>query len=352
MIQRHILYLLAGFALLLLALPAAVAETALSVRIPVDSQQPEAREQAMKQALSQVLLRMTGQEGIAGSEAAAQLLERPGRFLQRYQYETQPGQQLVLLMQFDGTAVRRALAAQGVATWGADRPPVLVWLAVEQNGRRLLVGGEEGGDLRSQLQTAASRRGLLLLFPLMDGEDRQRVSGADVFGGFTERVQQASDRYGAPLMLMGRMHRAGQGWAARWSLSGMGSMTWSTAGDNQEEVLDAAAAELATRLAARYAALPSAQAGARELSMQVVGVRTLRDYDRLERYLRSVSGIADMRPLLLEPEAVTLQMALEVAPERVLTLLEQSRSLIPVATFVGGTEPEQGSQAPVFRLAP
>lgn len=349
----HTLRALFGVCLLLFVLrPAVAAEAALSVRIAVESQQPEVREQVTRQALSQILLRMTGRDDLAESEAAAPLLERPGRFLQRYQYESQPGQQLVLLMQFDGTAIRRALAGRGVPTWSADRPPVLVWLAVEQGGRRLLVGGEEGGDIRAQLQAAAARRGVLLLFPLMDSEDRQKVSGADVFGGFTERVQQASERYGTPLMVMGRMYREGGGWAARWTLSERDSVSWNTAGPTLGEVLNSAAVELATRLQTRYAILPTPGSREQQLVIQVAGVSTLRDYDRLERRLRSVGGVTDVRPLALEPDTVMLQLAFEIAPERVWNALRQDRALVLVSALRSGADSEQDLQTPVFRLIP
>jgi hypothetical protein len=191
-----------------------------------------------------------------------------------------------------------------------------------------------------------------LLFPLMDSEDRQRVSGADIFGGFTERVQQASERYGTPIMVMGRMYREGGGWAARWTLSERGSASWSTAGATPGEVLDSAAVELATRLQARYAVLPIPGSREQQLVIQVAGVSSLRDYDRLERRLRGVGGVIDVRPLTLEPDTVMLQLALEIAPERVWNALRQDRGLVLVSALRNGSDSGQDLQTPVFRLTP
>jgi hypothetical protein len=337
---------------LFMVLPAAAAEEAFSVRVPVDNQQADVREQAMVKALSQALVRATGRDDIAQSPAVAAILQRPDRFLQRYQYEAQAGQQLVLLLQFDGPALRRALAEHGVPSWGADRPAVLVWLAAEQGGRRLLVGGEEGAALRAQLQEAAAKRGLLLLFPLMDAEDQRQVSYTDVFGGFTERVRQAAGRYGTPIMVMGRLYRDGNGWVARWTLSGMGETTWSTTGASQQEALDAAAAVLARRLGERYALLPPTGAGAdQRLVLRVVDVDDLRDYDRLERRLRDIGGVASVRPLTIEPDAVVLQLGLQTLPERVLGSLQNDRMLVPIRPL-DQTGEGQGFQEPVFRLTP
>lgn len=349
--HRQLLRVSLGICLLLLLLSTAAAEAVLSVRVAVDSQLPEVREQALKQAMGQVLLRLTGRDDIAETPAAS-LLERPRRYLQRYQYEEQPGQQLMLLMQFDGMAVRRALATHGIETWRTDQPAVLVWLAVEQGGGRVLVGGEEGAGLRAQLQAAAARRGVQLLFPLMDSEDRQKVSSTDIFGGFTERIHQASERYGAAAMLVGRVHPQGGGWAGRWILSGADSMTWHMNAATQGELLDAAASELAARLRGRYAVLPGAGVEAQQLVLEVQGISTLRDYDRLERRLRGLSGVKSLRPLQLEPEAVAVQLTLEAPPERVLNLIDHDRSLVRLPALNEDAEAELGLQPPVFRLVP
>lgn len=346
--HRKLSALVALFLLFALS-TAGAADSALTIRIPVESQQPEVREQAVTRAMAQLLIRLTGRDDASQAEAAAPLLEQPGRFLQRYQYESQPGQQLILSMLFDAGAIRRALAERGMPTWRADRPPVLVWLALEQGGRRLLVGSEDGAEVRAQLQEAAARRGVLLLFPLMDSEDQQRISHADVFGGFTDRVRLATERYGTPLMVMGRMYRDGGGWVARWTLSGNAMQSaWITSGASGAEALDAAAAELAVRLATRYAVIPSAADALQQLKIRVVGVGSLRDYDRLERRLRAVNGIAEVRTLGLEPDTVTLQLTLQAAPSRVLALLSQDRQLIPLIL----PEIDSGQQVPEFRLVP
>lgn len=332
---------------------AQAAEDAYSVRIPVDSQQPEVRTQAMAKAMAQVLTRATGRDDITQSPAVAPLLEQPGRFIQRYQYESTPGG-LVLSMHFDAAAVRRGLGERGVPTWMADRPPVLVWLAVEQNARRQIVGGEDGAAIRARLQDAAARRGVLLVFPLMDAEDQQKVGPADIFGGFTERVRQAAARYGAPALAIGRMHREGSGWVTRWALSGAANGSWGSTGNSQAEALDAAAADLAGRLVQRFAQLPSAGDSEQTLVVRVQGVNTLRDYDRLERRLRTVGGVGDVWPLALEPDSVVLQLMVQTSPARVLGVLDNDRllrRLAPVQNTAGAMEP-QGVQELVYRLIP
>lgn len=336
--------------LIWLAAPTAMAESTVSVRLPVENQQAEAREQALSAAIRQVLVRLSGRDDVVQSPDLSTLLQQPGRFLQRYQYDVED-EQLMLAMQFDAAALRRAMATQGVPSWQEDRPPVLVWLAVEQHGRRVLVGGEDGMEVRALLQTAAAKRGLLVLFPLMDSEDQQRISAADVFGGFSERALVATERYGTTQMVLGRMHREGSGWAVRWDLRRVGGGAWNAAGATQEELMELSAAELAARLAEQYAVLPVSDAAQRHLRIQVSGVESLRDFDRLQRYLHSVGGIAGVQPAELEPDSVTVLLLLQAPPQRILDALDQGRQLsrVPALDDAAGSGEVH---TPTFRLMP
>ena len=59
--------------------------------------------------------------------------------------------------------------------------------------------------LRERMLDAAERRGLPLAFPLLDTEDLARVTFPDIWGGFDELVLDASQRYEASSVLIGRV---------------------------------------------------------------------------------------------------------------------------------------------------
>lgn len=339
MISLSRLCALGAISFLLLCSFAALA--APEVRVPVENQQPGPREEALRQALEQVLVQLTGRDDIASQPPVAELLAEPRRFLQRYRYES--GQQgLILATQFDTAALRRALADQQVPVWEAARSPVLVWLAVERGGERLLVGADETPALRVQLEEAARRRGLPLMFPLLDAEDRRQVSYTDVFGGFGERVRAASARYGTPLVLMGRAHREAGEWRVRWSLgTGGRNLSWQSNGPALEGALDAGVRELAQRLVAEQAVRPMAAGSGADLLLRVSGVDDLRAYARLTQYLAGLGGVRRMRPLLFQGEDVVVQLDLEVEAARVLRSLEGGHTLIrlPVVPPVAGAVP-------------
>jgi hypothetical protein len=297
------------------------------VRVAVENQQPDAREAALRQALEQMLVRLTGRDEIVSEPAVAELLKAPGRFVQRYRYETGP-EGLRLVAQFDAPALRRTLAAQQVPVWEEGRAPVLVWLAVERAGQRLLIGADEAPELRAHLEAAAQRRGVRLMFPLLDAEDRRQAGFTDVFGGFRERVQTASARYGTPLVLIGRAHQEAGEWLTRWSLSSEGGdSAWLSSAPALDLALERGVRELAARLAKEQTVTPISGVAGADLMLRVAEVRNVQDYARLQNYLRSVAGVQAVIPVLVEADTVVLRLELETAPARVLRNLESGRTL-------------------------
>lgn len=336
MISKSVIALFLAALALLAGGGALAAEESYQARVPVPNQSAEARTEALKIALSEVLQRATGRAAVSEAPALAALLEEPGRFLQLYRYETvpaQPGQaaQLMLSARFDGAGLRRALAERGVPVWAPDRPPVLVWLGVERGGERFLVGGDEAAGLRDELLEAARARGVPLLFPLLDAEDLGKVSLSDIWGGFDESVRAASRRYGTPLVLIGRLRpEFGGDWAVRWRLyQGDEAQAWTGSAAELGAVLDAGVAALAGNLLADYASLPGGSFS-EALVLRVEGLASLADYVAVERYLRELSGVKALHPRVLEGREAVFQLELTADPGRVLRALDAGQTLASV----------------------
>ena len=125
--------------LLLLAPPIHAAQDLFESEVAVSDQTPGVRIEAFRTALSQTIVRVTGDQAALGGEPARALLEDPARLVQQYRYFTEPSVSqpaLKLWVRFDGDAIRRSLQTQGMSYWGGERPDTLVWLAVEDRGRR------------------------------------------------------------------------------------------------------------------------------------------------------------------------------------------------------------------------
>jgi hypothetical protein len=283
--------------------------------VPVAGQQPELRAACMKTAMEKVLVRVTAQRDVLSRASVRSMLENPERYVQQYRYYTRPEgtpAQLMLRVRFDASAIRQALQQQGVAYWGdMERPEILVWLAVEDHGRRYIVSAEGDTDAHRDMQQAASERGIPVLFPLMDLEEQTRVHFADIWGGFLYGVQDASARYHAQAVLIGRLNRdASGGWIARWDLTG-GEVagSWTGKGEALDTVLQAGIDALAARLASRLAVAASGT-DAGQVAIRVEGVNTLTAFARVDDYLSSLAAI---RHLMLEKvDGSSLQYALRL----------------------------------------
>jgi len=321
-------------AVLSAAAPARAAEVAdlYTIRVPVDQSEPDWREQAYRRALSQVLVRVTGQRAAAGDPALDALFEDPGRLVQGYRR----GADETLWVSFDGRAIAARLREAGRAVWGSERPVTLLWLAVDRGGgdRELIAAEDEpapatlpgrsarppdGADpdrfLRQRVEDVARARGLPLVWPLLDAEDRSSVAFSDVWGGFEQPVLEASSRYGANSILLGRIDADGRQ-LPRW--------TWYFGGEQRQwrASVEDAVHRVADLMAGQLAALGDERASAVRLT--VTGVEDLAAYADISRYLASVSVVRDLRLVQLADNALTYRLELLGAPDRLGRVLRLS----------------------------
>jgi len=272
-----------------------------SATVPAEEVRGREPRSAFKAALARVLVKVTGRRDAAGDSQLIQQLGDPGALVQQYRSDSDGN----VWVRFDETAIRRALDASGQSMWAGLRPTTLVWLALDMGGgqRDMLAAAPEdmaaaplpGADkadrvsqttdrVRDELLATADDRGLPLVLPLIDSEDLMNVSFADVWGDFTEPVAQASERYGADLLLIGRARVFGEESArVRWTLlTDAERIDWDgSVADGPDEVADFLAARLSTTVGS-----------AGRMRMQVDGVESFDAYARVYRYLEGI-GIVD-----------------------------------------------------------
>lgn len=274
--------LTSGILLICLALPslAATVSGLYEAQVPVQGEDTASRNQAIGEALGQVLVKITGRDPAPG---AADLAPQAARYVQQFRYRrelaAEGGPQTALWVRFDKAGLDRVLRDKGLPLWGSSRPGVLVWLATERAGRRELIGAE--GELAAVLNAAAAARGLPVQLPLLDLEDQARLTSADLWSDYAPAVQQASERYGQPLVLTGRLRQVAPGhWDSRWTLyEGEASELIEAAAADAAGVIRAVIGQVAERLAARYAPA-GGQDGPESLRVKIVGVTGLSDYVR------------------------------------------------------------------------
>jgi hypothetical protein len=285
---------------------------------PVSDESPAKRNPAIKQALIQVLIKLTGDRNIANSGNISSLIERPERFVQQFRYQQKQinDEQGIeteetskeLWVQFDETTLNDALRNYGLTIWGKERPSILVWLAHENNNSRQLVSFEESPQYIAMLDQYAAARGVSLLFPLLDLEDTSRMSVSDVWAGFEEPLLNASSRYESDVILTGRLTQATPTlWESQWTIYNNGSqMNWASQGEMAEIVLEEGINELADRLASEY--VNAFSSGTEVLELVVSEVSNLDDYAKALSYLQSIQAVTDVQVKQVTKNEVRFQV--------------------------------------------
>ena len=189
--------------------------TLYTAQVALDEEQNNPRQEAYKAALSEVLLRVSGTQLSSDPEMIELLFPSPASYVVQFR----PGEEETLWVSFDGEAIEQVLRQSGQTVWGSERPVTLIWLAVDwgQGDREIIAAGDPDQSrdsgrsidrnrlLRQRVLDMAERRGLPVLFPLLDTEDQQNVTFSDIWGGFDEQLLVASERYEADSVLVGRI---------------------------------------------------------------------------------------------------------------------------------------------------
>lgn len=311
---------------LLVAAPGHSADVAglYDVRVGVASQNPELREQAASNGLLELLTRLTGLTSVPRNEAVNAALRAPERYYNRFGYqEGDDAYPTYLSINFDSAAVTGLIRSAQLPLWGSNRPNAVIWIALSESGQRSLIGsdtGDESGiELISALRRAAERRGLPVVFPLLDLTDVAQVSPAVVWGRLADVVVPASERYEADVVVMGRIERTAGGYNGSWRYR-LDNEEGSARSSNRDAQVTANALidDLANTLASRFAVLGRSL---RVVRADISGINNAGDYGRLMRYLSSHQAFERVALQKMVPSNATIALATRSSDEQLLDLL-------------------------------
>lgn len=300
-------------------------EDLYTVQVALDPADPDAQNSAYARALEDVLIRVTGSEAVAESEDLRALFPQPARYVLQYRR----GENDSLVVSLDGPAIEALLRRAAQPVWGNDRPLTLVWIAVDWGmGEREIIAADDpdaipGGGrsidrnrlLRESVTAAAARRGIPVLFPLLDAEDLENVSFSDVWGGFDEALIDASRRYGANSILVGRV-RSGEMFRNRWSYYfGGQKIDWTGSADTAVNLL-------ADSLAEQFAF--AGDAPVETITLTISGVDSVSAYGTVERFLADLSVIDSYQLDSVAGGEIRFEVRVQGGSDRLASALEFS----------------------------
>jgi hypothetical protein len=170
----------------------------------VDSQANKQREQAIKEALQAVFLKVGGNESVLTHEVLKKAKKRASRYVSQYRYQ-QKDELLSLVVSFNEDKVNQLFEQASLALWGSLRPQVLLWLIDEQGASRSILASDADSPIPASVNDFSTQRGLPIIMPLMDLTDNELVVVSDFWEYIPESIQQASLRYFADTVVVMRV---------------------------------------------------------------------------------------------------------------------------------------------------
>jgi hypothetical protein len=336
-------------AFLLATSPGGLAQTALvEALVTVPDSSNQARIEAIPRALDQVFDKLSGHRSAASSPERKDELARAALAVHQYQYRLSPsGGPMTLWVLFDEQAVAEAAWRAGVEVWRGPRPEPLVWPLARSEGRLEVVDPELLGDVSKAIDDAAWRRGLRVRLPLLDLEERSRLT-AQALASDTERtLLEASERYPTGPVTVAQIGSVDShgGRIVDWLMLDGGSTTrWRSRGGSVTEALVAGADALVDVIATRYATgRVSGATGGEEstvVDVTVTGIGSGGDYGRVMAYLRALPGVTSFKMLPAAGNVARFRVALAGGADRL-------RELVSV-----GDTLEAGASLSEYRLRP
>lgn len=275
--------------LLPLAFPLSAEEAFYSARVPIADRSDSELTAGIREALSRVLIRVSGNDEIGEKTGVAAAIMGARDRVARYSYE-QEDAQVYLQATFDDVLIKGILRDSDATYWAEDRPPVLLWLVVDEPYSRRFATVSQDGTLLMALSDAFADRGITLRLPLLDLEDAASLSPEMVWQSVTRRIQAASERYGTQHILVGRYVELTTGaLLADWLyLDGESQRREQVQGDVIDPIVFTGVDLAVDAMADRYAVVLESSPLTGYLSVTVTGVESYADYSAVMDILRGL----------------------------------------------------------------
>ena len=268
---------------------------------------------AQSQALGDVLVKVTGKRDILTQPAVVKALAAPGDYVQHYGYQD-VGPVKFLKADFDVAKVNALISQSKFALLGPARPQVAIWLVINEGDRRVLPDQSSDG-WAAALRTQSQAMGLPVSIPLMDLDDNMAVNATDVWGRFADPILKASQRYGAEMVVLGKLTPEGEKWSIDWGLYGpkaggeLAELTRGSGSGTQAEVAQGFADGLAAWLVQNYGARISGVASSQTLVVE--GLSGIDGMITVQKMLQGMASVTKVEIGKLEGDKVTFNLALQ-----------------------------------------
>ncbi len=282
--------------------------------IVVTGQGDAERIRAYREGLTAVILKITGEERWLSNSAVQRAIRDAQSYVQEVSYRTSSGtleQRNFISVRFDRALVDDMLNTAGIPVWDQNRPAVMLWLSVQgADGRRELLGADSDHPIMDIVREFSRVRGIPLLFPLMDLEDRRNLPIDVAWSLNEEALRRASARYGADAILGGRvLESPGGELVGLWQFLFRDNVE---SFDSFESDLSAYAQNALNRvtqtISSHFGLLKLANPA--NVTLRVESIDSAKDYVDLLAYIQALAVVDSVSAALLDGSGIELDVSL------------------------------------------
>ena len=328
-----------------------------SQQIPVTNDGEAERNRAFKEALAAVVVKVSGDPRWLENPAIERAIAQAQNYVEATSYISESiqlpledntasadtdeeqfytAEQRIISVNFAAALIDELLEDANIPVWDGNRPSVLVWMVLQSSaGDREFLTADSNPEIVKVMQDFAAARGLPIIFPVLDFEDRRTLTENVVWNLDEAAISIASERYGADSILAGRLH-----FTASDELVGL----WQFQFQEEADVFDGFDSELqsylydplnriTTRLAGYFAILPESIDGG-SIRLRIDGIKNLNAYSSLLSYVENLGLVATVTTAEVDGERIELQLNLVGDTRQLYEQIALDRDLLPINNTV------------------
>ena len=281
-------------------------------------------------ALTRVFVRVSGDEQILDEAAFNEAVQNAQSHVLLYSYQDDQDGGTRIFFEFDDAFVRSLFRDHSILYWEQRRPPLVIWLALDEPFSRRFAARSDDVELLAPSLERMELRGIEVRFPLLDLADSAALSVNAIWERDFDQVRRASARYGTEHALVGR-----------WIDLSDGSklVDWYYVGPKQSENLQFRATELSDiwdrgidlavdamrdSLAVTLQQFEMSEA----IAVSVKGVKSYADYRAISSVFDELGQLVDLRIDSLNSDTVIYRVVGVPSAEQVARLIPSRSGLL------------------------
>ncbi|MGB1403278.1 MAG: DUF2066 domain-containing protein [Porticoccaceae bacterium] len=315
--------------------------------VPVVDQSAQSRDLALMQALTQVLVKLTGNSKIMQSSKLQPFLTNPNAFVSGIGFRNIPSaddqEQAGMEVSFDRQALDQVIRQAQLPVLPSNRPTLLVWIVRDDAllGRNFEGLGSDSATLQA-FDRAMRSRGMPYVFPNFDLQDQLALSVNEAWSLRADLISPASQRYNTDGWIALRYYTTSSGEVR-------GAWLYQSAGRRQlndfraeagEEFMPEAVASLVDSLSRFYTYIP--QLNTSEFLVRVNGVTSFADYQAVLGQFKKLEVVDSVQLFAVKGGQLTLAVDAEAGADLLNSALLRSGRVeaidVPEQMLGGGFE--------------